>query len=95
MHDFLNPICSFRDTMETTIHYLLHCPIYLHEMKGGHSWTTFSIGENIYDKNYSHISVFPLFGISSNNDASNIYILNATIPYILATKRFDVLLANS
>ena len=81
--------------METTIHYLLHSLNYLHEMKGGHSWTTFSIGEKIYNKNDCHISVFPLFGISSNNDASNIYILNATIPYILATKRFDVILANS
>ena len=50
LHDFLNPICSFRDTMETTIHYLLHCPIYLHEMKGGHSWATFSIGETFMIK---------------------------------------------
>ena len=35
------------------------------------------------------------FGVSSNNDASNTYILNAIIQYILATKRFHVTLTNS
>ena len=54
-----------------------------------------SIGENIHDKNDSQILELLLFGVSSNNDASNTCILNATIQYILATKRFDVLLTNS
>ena len=62
-------------------------------MKGVHSWTTFKVLErNIHDKNDSQVSEQLLFGVSSNNDASNTYILNATIKYILVPKRFDVLL---
>ena len=44
----------------------------------------------VHDKNDFQISELPLFGVSSNNDASYTCILNATIQYILATKRFDV-----
>ena len=29
--DTLNPICSCGDDIETTIHYLLHCPNYLYQ----------------------------------------------------------------
>ena len=80
LQEFLNPICSLGDVMETTIYYLFHCPNYLDEMKVGHSWTTFKVLEKTFMiKRILKISVFPLFGISSNNDASNIYILNATI----------------
>ena len=88
-HDNLNPICSCGDYIETTIHYLLHFPNYLDERR-----TLFdnlrSIGENIHDKNDSQISELLLFGVSSNNDASDTCILNATIQHILATERFDV-----
>ena len=54
-----------------------------------------SIGENIHDKKDSQISELLLFDVPSNNDASDTCILNATIQYILATKRFDVPLTNS
>ena len=62
-------------------------------MKRVHSWTTFKVLErNIHDKNDSQISEQLLFDVSSNNDASNTYILNATIKYILATKMSSYLL---
>ena len=54
-----------------------------------------SIEENIHDKNDSQILELLPFSVSSNNDASNTCILNATFQYILATKRFDVPLTNS
>ena len=47
------------------------------------------------DKNDSQFSELLLFGVSSNNDASNTCILNANIIYILATKRFDTPRINS
>ena len=89
--DALNPICSCGGDIETEIHYLLHCPNYLDERR------TFldnlrSIGGNIHDKNEFQISELLLFRISSNSDASNTCILNATIQHILATKRFDIFL---
>ena len=67
---------------------MVHCPNYLEERR------TFldkcqNIGENIYDKIDFQISEFLLFGVSSNNDASNTCVLNAIIQYTLATKRFE------
>ena len=92
--DTLNPIWSCGDDIETTIHYLLHCSNYSDEgrtlLEGLQS-----IGEKIHDKSDSQITELLLFGVSSNNDASNTYILNATIQCILATKRFDVPLTYS
>ena len=76
--DTLNPIYSCGDGIETTIHYLLHCPNYLDERRTLLD-SLQSFGENIYDKNDFQISELLLFSVSSNNDASNIYILNATI----------------
>ena len=82
---------NFQDTLgddiEATIHYLLHCPNYLDETRTL-SDNLQSNGENIYDKNDSQISELLLFGVSSNNDASDTCILNATMQYVLVTKRF-------
>ena len=92
--DTLNPIWSCGDDIETAIHYLLHCSNYSDEgrtlLEGLQS-----IGEKIHDKSDCQITELLLFGVSSNNDASNTYILNATIQCILATKRFDVPLTYS
>ena len=86
-HDNLNPICRCGDYIETTIHYLLHFPNYLGERRTLLD-NLRSIGENIHDKNDSQTSELLLFGVSSNNDALDT--CNATIQYILATKRYDV-----
>ena len=53
-----------------------------------------NVEENILDKNYSQLSEILLFSDSSFNDATNASILNATIQYIVDTKRFDVHLTN-
>ena len=90
----LNPIWSCGDDIKTTIHYLLHCPNYLDERR------TFmdnlqSIWENIHDKKDSQISELLLFDVPSNNDASDTCISNATIQYILTTKKLDVPLTST
>ena len=92
--DTLNPICSCGDEIETAIHYLLYSPNYLDKRRTLLD-NLQSVGENIHDRNDSQISELLLFGVSSNNDASNTCILNATIQNILATKRFDVPLTYS
>lgn len=46
-----------------------------------------NVGENINDKTNFEISELLLFGVSSNNDASDKCILNAIVQYILATKK--------
>ena len=94
LQDTLNPICSCGDDIETAIDYLFHWPNYLDERRTLLD-NLQSIGESIHDKNDSQISELLLFSVSSNNDASNTCILNATIQYILVTKRFDVTLTYS
>ena len=91
--DTLNPTCSCGENIETTTHYLLHCPNYLNERMT--LWNNVqNIDENILHRNYSRLSEILLFGDSSFNDAKNTSILNATIQNIYDTKRFDVPLTN-
>ena len=92
--DTPNPICICRDEIETTIHYLLHCPNYLDERRTLLDALQ-SSGKKIHNKNDSQISELHLFGVSSNNDTSNTFSLNDTIQYILATKRFDLRVTHS
>ena len=86
--DTLNPICSC-GTVETTIHYLLHCPNFSNERLTLFSKLQ-SIDENILSKDDSNISKVLLFGEDSFNDIKNTSVLTASIEYILSTKRFDV-----
>ena len=81
--DCLNPTCCCGKDTETTVHYLLHCPI---------SSATFEA--SIKSGSDPRISETLLFGICSFNDTKNTSILNTTIDYTLSTKRFDVPLTN-
>ena len=68
--------------------YLLHCPKFLDEGR------TFLdnlqvIGKIIHDKNDSQISELLLFGVLSNNNASDTCILNPIIQYVLITWKLD------
>ena len=76
------------DGIEITIYYLLHFPNYLDERRSLLD-NLQNIGENIRDKNDFQFSEFLLLVVSLNNDASDTCILNATIQYMLITKRFD------
>ena len=91
--DCLNPICCCGKDIETTVHYLLHCPIFSDERSIFFN-NIRSIDENVLSGSDPKISDTLLFGISSFNDTKNTSILNTTIDYILSTKRFDVPLTN-
>ena len=88
-HNFqgcLNPICSCGFDIESTSHFLLHCPTFndeqytllstlnidckLLELTKFSSSQTLSYGNTLFDKEKKHI-------------------LNATIEYILSTERFE------
>ena len=91
--DCLNPICCCGKDIETTVHYLLHCPIFSDERSIFFN-NIRSIDENVLSGSDPKISDTLLFGISSFNDTKNTSILNTTIDYIFSTKRFDVPLTN-
>ena len=67
----LNPICNC-GTMETTIHYLFHCPKFSNERLAVFN----SIDENIVSKNSSNILKVLLFGDHSFNDVKNTSVFN-------------------
>ena len=73
-HNTLNAIynCS---TVETTIHYLFHCPKFSNERLAVFN-TLQSIDENIVSKNNSNISKVLLFGDHSFNDVKNTSVFN-------------------
>ena len=87
--DCLNPICCCGKDIETTVHYLLHCPIFSNERSIFFN-NIRSTDENVSSESDSRVSETLLFGISSFNDTKNASILNTIIDYILSNKRFDV-----
>ena len=82
--DCLNPICSCGKDIETTVHYLLQCPIFS-DVRSIFFNKFQSIDENVLSGIDARISE-TLFDISSFNERKNTFILNTTIDYILSAK---------
>ena len=87
--DSLNPICSCGNDIETSAHFLLHCPHYSNE-RSTFLNTIRNISRSIFDKNHLQITETLLYGDSSLDDKSSSLILNATINFHFVTKRFEV-----
>ena len=89
--DSLNPFCSCGLDIESTAHFLLHCPTYNTERRSLLS-TTENIDNNLLDLCEPVLIRSLLFGSNSFDKDANKSVLNATFAYILYTKRFDELL---
>ena len=86
--DTLNLICNCGEDIETTSHYLLHCPDYLHERKTLLN-TVICIVPNIFDFNNDQLIEILLQGKKDLDNINNTSILVATINYLIETKRFN------
>ena len=86
--DTLNPICSCANDMETSAHFLLHCPHYSNK-RSTFLNTIRNISRNIFDKNDLQITETLFYG-DSFYDKSNTLILNATIDFPFVAKRSEV-----
>ena len=86
--DTLNPICNCGEDIETTSHYLLHCPDYLHERKTLLN-TVSCIVPNIFDFNNDQLTEILLYGKENLDNINNTSILDATINCLIETKRFN------
>ena len=86
--DSINPLCSGSLDVESTIHYFLHCPQFTIER---HTLlnTISQIDYKLLDSNESNLIQHLLFGDPSKDTKTNTEILNATVSYVLTTKRFD------
>ena len=86
--DILSPICNCGEDIETTSHYLLPCPDYLEERKTLLN-TISCIVPNIFDFNNDQLTEILLYGKEDLDNINNTSILNATINYLIETKRFN------
>ena len=89
--DSLSPFCSCGLDIESTTHFLLHCPTYIIEIRALLS-TIENIDNNLLDLCEPVLIKALLFGRNSFDADANTNVLYATIEYILSAKRFDELL---
>ena len=89
--DSLNLFCSCSVDIESTAHYLLHCPTYITERRTLLSTIENSVN-NLPDLCEPVLIKTLLFGSNSCDTDANKNVLNATIENIIYTKRFDELL---
>ena len=86
--DSINPLCTCSLDVESTIHYFLHCLLFTIERHTPLN-TRSQIDNNLLDSNESNLIQHLLFGDLSRDTKTNTEILNATVNYVLTTKRFD------
>ena len=86
--DCLNQICSCGLDIETTSHFLLHCPSFNDERYTILN-TLNKIDCKILELTKSSLSQTLLYGNTLFDKEKNTLILNATIEYILSTERFE------
>ena len=86
--DLLNPIRSCGFDIETTYHFLLHCPNFINET----SLLLNNVSRLTRDKLPScdtSVTKLLLYGDDSLDLVTNTLILNASVDFILSSKRFD------
>ena len=91
MHNFqdsLNPFCKCGAEVESTSHFLLHGPIYNNDRFSLLS-TIRNIDCKLLGITNSSLTQTLLYGNPSFDIITNSLILNATIDFILSTKRFE------
>ena len=84
----IHAFCSCGLDIESTAHFLLHCPTYITERR-----TLLSAIENtdnsLLDLCEPVLIKTLLFGSNTFDTNANTNVLNATIEYVLSTKRFE------
>ena len=86
--DAVNPLCNCGLNAESTSHYLLHCPLFADKRKTFLS-TIKSINYKFVEQNDSILTQTLPFGDLASSVETNKLILNATLQYVLSTKRFE------
>ena len=92
--DTLNPLCTCGWDFKNTCHFLLHYLNFLTERNTPLNKIT-NIDSNVLNQADATITKTLLFGNSKYSNEINLQILNASIDFILTSKRFDEPLLNS
>ena len=86
--DFLNAICNCGLNIESTSHFLLHCPTFNDERYTPLS-TLNNIDYKLLELTKSSLLQTLLYGNTLFNKEKKTRILNATIEYISSSERFE------
>ena len=92
--DTLNPLCTCGCDVENTCHFLIYCSNFLTERTTLLNEIT-NIDSKILNQADATITKTLLFGNSKYSNEINLQILNASVDFILTSKRFDEPLLNS
>ena len=86
--DTLNPISNCGKDIESTSHYLLHCPDCLRKRKTLLN-TISCVVPNIFDVNNDQLTEIFLYGKEDLDNINNTSTLDSTMNYLIKTKRFN------
>ena len=86
--DSLNPVCKCGAEIESTSYFLLHCPINNND-RSSLLCNIRNIDCKLLEITNSSLTQMLLYGNPSFDIITNSLILNATIDFILSTKRFE------
>ena len=86
--DSLNPLCKCSIEGESTLHVLLHCPMYSNDRSSLLN-TLRNIDCKLLGNTDSSLTQMLLYGNPSLDVITNSLVLNATTDFILFTKRFE------
>ena len=86
--DTINPLCSCGSDIETALHFLLYCPNFM-QCRNTLLSEIFEINSELITRNDLALTETLLFGDNSFTQYDNSRILDATIAFIVASKRFD------
>ena len=86
--DTLNPLCNCGEDIESATHFFLHCPFFINER---HTLlrTIRSLDNKLLHFTDYDLTPTLLFGNTSQTSSNNFEIINASIDYILSSKKFD------
>ena len=86
--DTIKPLCSCGSDIETTLHFLLYCPNFM-ECRNTLLSEISEINSELITRNDLVLIETFLLGNNSFSQYDNSRILDATIAFIVASKRFD------
>ena len=86
--DTIDPLCSCGSDIETTLHFFLYCPNFI-ECRNNLLSKISEINSDLITRNDLALIETLLFGDNSFSQYDNSRILDATIVFIVASKRFD------
>ena len=86
--DTINPLCNCAQDIESATHFFLHCPLFINERRTLLS-TIRSLDSKLLDCTDYDLTQTLLFGNTSKTSCNNFKIINASIDYILSSKRSD------